>query len=139
MALTKSSELVTFDADEATALARDLAGDDLLVATEYTPDSFRVLYLSDALVDAWGNVDEIMDVGEAVHAFMHDDFAEREFYDDVYPTVSDTYAFASFTDRMVIVRVVTDDEGMYLHVAPETGITTLVERLEDVIASTREK
>jgi len=139
VALTKSSELVTFDADEATALARDLAGDDLLVATEYTPDSFRVLYLSDALVDAWGNVDEIMDVGEAVHAFMHDDFAEREFYDDVYPTVSDTYAFASFTDRMVIVRVVTDDEGMYLHVAPETGITTLVERLEDVIASTREK
>ena len=139
MALTKSSEIVTFDADATTSLAKDALGDDLLVATEYTPESFRVLFLSDRLIDAWGNVDEIMDVGEAVHAFMDDDFAEREFYDDVYPTVSETYAFVSYTDRMVVVRVLTDYEGMYFHLAPESRVTPLVERVKGVIENTRDR
>ncbi len=139
MALTKSSEIVTFDADAATVEAKELVGDDLLVATEYTPDSFRVLYLSDRLIDAWGNVDEIMDVGEAVHTFMDDDFAEREFYDDVYPTVSETYAFVSYTDRMVVVRVLTDYEGMYFHLAPESQVTPLVERVKATIEDTRDE
>jgi len=131
--VTKPSSLVGFDADAATEAALDVAGDDLLVSSEYTPECFQVLFLSERLIDRWGNVDDVMDVGEAVHAFMHDDFTERELYDEIYPSVSETYAFATFTDRATFVRVLTGDEGLYLSLAHGADVTPVVERVKSAI------
>lgn len=133
MAVTRKSELTGFDADAAVDTARGIVGDDLLVATEFTPESFHVLYLSDRLIDAWGNTDDIMDVGEAVHTLTYDDFGEQSRLRDVYPSVTETFAFTTYTDRMIIVRVLTGTEGMYFSLMRGTEVTPLVEAVKAIL------
>ena len=129
----KSADLVGFDANRATETARSVVGDDLLVSAEYTPESFQVLYLADRLVDRWGNTDDLMDVGEAIHAYMHEDFCEQRRFDDLYPSVSETYGFVTYTDRATIVRVLRGDEGLYLSLAPDTVVTPVVDQVKEVL------
>ena len=133
MVATRQSELVSFDADAAASSAREIAGDDLLVATEFTPERFRVLYLSDRLVDAWGNVDDVVEVGEAVHTYRDDDYARRQHVEDIYPSVSESFGFVTYTDRMIIVRIVSGREGMYFTLVRGAETTPLVEAVKAIL------
>ena len=51
-AVTKEPAIISFDGDAAARSAEEIVGEDLLMATEYTPQRFQVLYRSDRLVDA---------------------------------------------------------------------------------------
>ena len=133
MAVTRQSELTGFDADAAVETARGIVGENLLVATEFARESFHVLYLSDRLIDAWGNTDDIMDVGETVHSLTYDDFGERSRLRQVYPSVTEVFAFTTYTDRMIIVRVLTGTEGMYFSLMRGTEVTPLVEAVKAII------
>jgi hypothetical protein len=133
VAVTRQSELTSFDANAAVKSARGVVEEDLLVATEFTQESFHVLYLSDRLIDAWGNTDDIMDVGQSVHNLTYDDFAERRRLREVYPSVSETFAFSTYTDRMIIVRVLSGNEGMYFSLMRGTEVTPMIEAVKAIL------
>lgn len=127
--------MVGFDADEALTRAQALAGEELLVCAEYTPEEFQVLYLSDRLIEKWGTVDRVMDVGEAIHATM-DDFTQRKRVGDIFPRVSDVYAFTTHTDVATFVRVLGRDGGLYLSLTAGAETAELIETVKAVIDET---
>ena len=66
---------------------------------------------------------------------MRADFAEQQLVADLSPSVAETDAFATDTDRMSIGRIVSEEEGMYFSLLRGTETTPLVEAVRSILES----
>lgn len=125
--------LVRFDAAAAVDVASERAGDGLLVATEYTSDGFNLVYVADEVLEEYGGIEGVWDVGKRIHGYVHLDFEERRLFEDLFPPVEDTYGFVTYTDRGPVARVVAEDEGIYLSFRQGVETGDIVEAVADVV------
>ncbi|SDE91846.1 hypothetical protein [Halorientalis regularis] len=133
MNIGEGESLVDYDTGAALEVATDHAGEDLLVCAEYTPEDFRVVYLSDRLQAEYDDLSEVVDAGEVFHHYGQLDFMSEDQFAEFYPTVSETQAFVAYTDFAIIGRVVGANEGFYLSVAQGTEITPLVDAVTEIV------
>jgi hypothetical protein len=136
MAYEAGSELASFDATGALERVRELVDGEVIACAEFTAEEYQVLYLSDWLEEQYGDVDGVLEVGDEAHVYSSIDFFEREAFGEMFPTVGEVRAFATFTDVALMVRVVGEDEGLYVSVPPESDATALVGEMEEFVAGT---
>jgi hypothetical protein len=120
MALTRDSTVVSFDADAALEAALDVIGEDLRVCSEYDMHDYRILYVADRLVDLIGSEEAIEELAEELHSYVHIDFIERELFEEMAPTGGSVEAYVTRMEEIIIVRCLTDEEGVYF--ALERGV-----------------
>jgi hypothetical protein len=125
--------LVSFDTEHALETVQEHVGGALLVCAEYTPTDFRICYLSDRIEAAFESSEAVTDAGEMFHHYSQLDFVEGDTFADFYPTLSETYAFATYTDFATIIRVVGDDEGLYVSVENGTEITPAIDAITELV------
>ncbi|RXK50582.1 hypothetical protein [Halorientalis pallida] len=133
MNIGEGESLVEYDAGAALEAATDRAGDSLLVCAEYTPEDFRLVYVSDRLQAEYDELDDIVEAGKLFHHYGQLDFVGEDQFAEFYPTLSETQAFVTYTDYAVIGRVVGANEGFYFSVEGGTEVTPLVDAVTDVV------
>ncbi len=133
MDIDRGESLVGYDTEAALEAARDRVGESLLICAEYTPDGFRIVYLSDQLRAEYDEVGEIVEAGELFHHFGQLDFVGEDQFADFYPTLSETQAFITYTDYAIVGRVVGETEGFYFSVEGGTEITPLVDAVTEIV------
>jgi hypothetical protein len=127
------ASLVDYDTEAALEAATDRAGESLLVCAEYTPEDFRVVYLSDRLQAEYGGLEEVVEAGELFHKYGQLDFVAEDQFAEFYPTLSETQAFVTYTDYAIIGRVVGETEGFYFSVEGGTRVTPLVDAVTELL------
>ncbi|MEF8757409.1 MAG: hypothetical protein V5A23_03530 [Halobacteriales archaeon] len=126
--------LVDFDADAALAAVLEAdAADDLRAVAEYTAEDYRILYLADPVIEEYGGREEVAAVADQLHEYLHLDFEERNFFEELYPPAEDAYGFATFASGATVVRVTDGDGGLFLSFAGEVNAGPLVERVRAAI------
>jgi hypothetical protein len=131
MSLRQRSQLVGFDAEEATEYLLEEAGDDLLVVAEYTPEEYRLLYVGDDLESMYGSTDDVVAAADSIHEYIDLDFRERDMFLDLYPTIENVDGLVTVADSRSVARVLSpDDEGLYFSVPLDVAV---MELLQDVV------
>ncbi|MCL9814137.1 hypothetical protein [Natranaeroarchaeum aerophilus] len=133
MAIRNDSVLTDFNATAALRAVEDRVGDDIFVCGEFTPDDFHILYVSDRALEQYDSETDIWVVGDVIHEYMNVDFLERELFNDLYPQVTETNAFVTYTDYAAIVRVLQGEEGFYLSVDPQAPVSEIVNELTAIL------
>lgn len=124
-------EIATFDAAAAVAAARSAADSRLLVAVEYDREAFETLFAADVLVELFGDVATMHEQFERVHSFVNLDFMERDVIAETFAATGVPRAFATYTDRNALVRLVDEDTGLFLALEPDADVTAVVEAVEE--------
>jgi hypothetical protein len=131
MALRQQSELVGFDAEEATEYLLSTVGDDLLVVAEYTPEEYRLLYVGDDLETMYGSTEDVVHAADSIHEYIDLDFRERDMFLDLYPTIEDVDGLVTVADSRSVARVLSPvDGGLYFSVPLDAPV---MELLRDVV------
>lgn len=133
MPIRNDSVLTDFNAIGALQAVEDRIGDDIFVCAEFTPDDFHILYVSDTALDQYDTETDIWVVGDVIHEYMNVDFLERELFNELYPQVTETNAFVTYTDYAAIVRILRENEGFYLSVDPQAPVSEIVTELTTVL------
>jgi hypothetical protein len=133
MAIDSESTLVDFDADAAVDAAGDVAGDDLLVAVEFTDDDHETLHVADAVVEMYGGEASMREHFEEIQSYVHVDFTERQLFEDVVGG-GDVRAVVTYMDHATLARVLNEREGLFVTLSPSAPVTPVVETVEDVLA-----
>lgn len=133
MPTRNDSVLTDFDAIGALDAVQSRIGEDLLVCAEFIPEDFHIIYVSDTGLDGYRNETDIWVVGDVIHEYMNIDFLERELFRDLYPQVTETNAFVTYTDYAAIIRVLSGDEGLYLSVDPDAPVSEIVSDVTDIL------
>lgn len=133
MAIRNDSVLTDFNAAAALRAVEDHIGDDIFVCGEFTPDDFHILYISDRALEQYDDETDIWVVGDVIHEYMNVDFLEQELFNELYPQVTETNAFVTYTDYAAIVRVLRGNEGFYLSVDPQAPVSELVNELTTIL------
>ncbi|WP_424017271.1 hypothetical protein ACOZ4N_15500 [Halorientalis pallida] len=133
MNIGEGESLVDYDTGAALEAATDHAGEALLVCAEYTPEDFRLVYLSDRLQAEYDELDDIVEAGELFHHYGQLDFVGEDQFAEFYPTLSETQAFVTYTDFAIIGRVVGANEAFYFSVENGTEVTPLVDAVTEIV------
>lgn len=129
MPLRNESVLTEFGAHDALEVIESLIEEDLLVCAEFTVEDFQLLYVSDAALERYDSETDVWVVGDVIHEYMNVDFLERELFEELYPEVTETNAFVTYTDYAAIIRVLCGDEGFYVSVDPAAPVSEIVSAL----------
>lgn len=137
MTASDPAGLVEFDEGQALERAKDVAGDRLQVCAVYTADDFELLYVADDLLEYYDDESEVLEVGEALHGYMDLDFNEREVFEELYPAATEMKAFVTYTDHVIVVRVLSPEtEGLYVSLEPGTEVTPVVNVMAPIVHET---
>jgi hypothetical protein len=134
MSHTKKSTLVAFDGDEARAAVHEAAGDSLLSVTGFTSDDFEILYVADAVLDLYRDRDHLHEHYDQVLSHLHMDIMERDVYENtLLPNAGAVRAIVTYMEEMTLVRVIVDEQGLYVALAPDQSVRAVVEAVEPVL------
>lgn len=129
------SDVVDFDADAVLAAANETVGEEaVLICVVYDVADFRTVYVDERVNAMYGGkTDREKHFGQ-IHAYVHLDFTEGELFGELFLDPDGIRAFVTYMGNVIAVRVVTDKQGVFLVVSPETPVTDLVNAVEDAMA-----
>ena len=133
MVLSGSSDVVDFDAESAVSAVRDALGDDLLLAVEYDRTNFNVLYAADSIVSRYDDLDAMREQFARIHAYVYLDFVVRTLFEDLFDDTGGVRAFSTHMGNYVAVRVLADEDGLFLTLAPDANPTVAVEAVRGTV------
>ncbi len=134
MVVSEDSALVEFDADAALAAARDEEDASVRLCVEYTSDEFHTLYADETTMALYaGSEGEMRDHFEEAHGYVHVDFTERDLFGDLFPGAGEVRSFVSYMNHVTLVRVLVDQQGLFLSLSPDSAVTPVVEAVEGVL------
>lgn len=128
--ITGSSILVEFDADAVLETVRAMAGDTIGVCVEYNTRSFNILYLEESLENRFEDLDELYEVGEDLHTTLFIDFTEQKLLNDFHPVLGEMRASVTYMSGLTMIRVIQEDEGLFLTIEPDAQVTPVIEAIE---------
>lgn len=132
--LRNPSTLVRFDANAGLAAAFDVAGDSLRGCAEFTPGDYHILYLSDAVLDAYDDFSAFIDMADDyLHSIASTDRLERDVGSS-NPVVGVPRAFVTCLDVSVRIRIYDGDEGLFLTTDRDAAVVPLVDAVVDEIS-----
>ena len=133
MVVTGSSDVVDFDAESAVSAVRDALDDDLLLAVEYDRAAFNVLYASDGVASRYGDLNAMREQFARIHSYVYLDFVVRTLFEDLLDDTGGVKAFSTHMENYVAVRVLADEEGLFLTLAPDANPTVAVEAVRETV------
>lgn len=133
MAVSETSTLVEFDGDAALSAAREVDEEAVHLCVEYTAEEFHTLYADDVTMALYGDREEMTDHFEEVHSYVHIDITEKDLFREIFRGAGEVRSFVTFMDHVVLVRFVTDQEGLFISADPDADVTAIVEAVETAI------
>lgn len=134
MSVTRDSGVVGFDADAAVAAARAVAGDDLRVAAEFDVDDYRILYVADGVMEAYGSEAPIRETADRLHSYIHLDFVERELFEEIASGAGRLETYVTRMEAYTFVRHLVGSEGLFLSLDTGTALEPLLEAIDDAVS-----
>lgn len=129
-AITNPPGLTDFDVTAALEATREVTGDDLRAFVEYDDETYNSLFISSQVVGEVGGETALQELAERLYANYQLDFNEQEMYADLYEPLGGLNAFAVFLESEVVVRYVSDRQGVYVSFDPTTTATDVTAALE---------
>ncbi|MFB6087098.1 MAG: hypothetical protein ABEJ85_01140 [Haloarculaceae archaeon] len=134
MAHEATPELVSFDAGRALERAQSVVAGQVLVFAEITDRDYNIMYVSGEMLDRFDDVEaDLFEIADDVHEYEVIDFFERDVVDDLLPVAGEVQAFATFAELVVVVRILTGTEGVYITVPSGTDVNSLVSEVRAVM------
>lgn len=136
MPLTGTSELVEFDGSAALEATRDAVSDDLLSFVEFTSSAHTPLYVADSIVDLYRDEDHLRSHYDQVLAHLNMDFLERDTYEKtLLPNAGRVRAQVTRMEELILLRMLTADEGLYIALAPDASVEAAIDAVEPIMDS----
>ena len=139
MAVSNESTVVGFDADAAVAAAREVAGKALHMAIEYDATDFTTLYVDEGTIALYGDEESMFDHFAEVHSYVHIDFTEQQMFEDILYAAGGVRAFTAHMDNITAVRILVDQEGLFLALDPNAPVSPVIAAVEEAIEETTEE
>ncbi|MFC7234552.1 DUF7522 family protein [Halosegnis marinus] len=134
MPLTGASTLVSFDGDAATAAVREAAGDGVASVSAFTTDDFEILYVSDDVLALYRDEAHLREHYDEVLSHLNMDILEKEVYEGtLLPNAGRVRASVTYMDDLTLLRVVVEEEGLYIALQPDAPVRTVVDAVEPVL------
>ena len=135
MEVSENSTLVDFDADAALDAAREAVDEGVHLCVEYTTEEFETLYADETTLALYAGDPEAMDDHfEEVHSYVHVDFTEQDLFSDLFRGAGEVRSLVTFMDHVALVRILVDQQGMFLTTDPDADVTAVVEAIEAEVA-----
>lgn len=129
------SDVVDFDSDAVLAAANETVGEEaVLICVVYDVTDFRTVYVDERVNAMYGEETDRAEHFGKIHAYVHLDFTEGELFGELFLEPNGIRAFVTYMGNVIAVRVVTDKQGVFLVMSPETPVTDLVNAVEDAMA-----
>lgn len=134
MGISRSSSVVSFDADAARDAIEDTVDGTLRSLVEYDEDEFNTLYVDDSTLSFYADVTHMREHFEQIHSYIHLDFTEMAlFTEDLFPVTDRVRYLATGFDLLTLVRVYVGREGLFLALDPDEVVEPVVEAIEGVV------
>lgn len=124
MALSESPELVGFDAEAAVAAGRDVAGDSLLTAVEFTASEFHPLYVVDDILAMYENRAHMDAHFDEIQSYYRVDREERTLFERELATAGTVRYLVTRMSHAALVRLYepVEDEGLWVTLASDAPV-----------------
>ncbi|MFB6118090.1 hypothetical protein [Halosegnis sp.] len=132
MPLTGESTLVDFDGDAATAAAREVEG--VLSVSAFTSDDHEILYVADEVLELYEDEQHLRRHYAQVLSHLEMDILEREVYEEsLLPNAGPVRGIVTHMAELTLLRIISDKQGLYLALAPDTSVPAVIDAVEDVV------
>lgn len=127
-------DVVDFDVDAVLATAREAVGERrLLVCVVYDVNDFGTVYVDDRIDALYEDENARTEHFGEIHSYVHLDFTEGKLFEELFLEPDGVRAFVTYMGNLVAVRIVADEQGVFLAVPPGTPVTDLVDAVEAVL------
>lgn len=132
MSLSDESKLVAFDAEAAVESARDVAGDSLLTAVEYTDDEWNALYVAESVRAMYDDAEHMAAHFDRIQDHKHVDSQERSLFESRL-NAGDVRYFVTQMEHAAMIRLAGDDgTGLWVTVESDASAVEVAERMSAV-------
>jgi len=132
MPLTSESTLVSFDGDAATAAVHEVDG--VLSVSAFTSDDYEILYVADKVLGMYESESHLRDHYGEVLSHLNMDILERETYEEsLLPNAGQVRGIVTRMSRMTLLRIITDEQGLYLALEPEASVPDIIDAVGSVV------
>lgn len=136
MALRRSSEVVSFDADSAVDAVISVLDGRLHAFVEYDAEEFNALYVDEATLDLYEDAGHMLAHFEDIYAYVEFDFwANDLFVEDLFPEAGDVEYITTKMEELKFLRVYNGPEAVLLTLDPDEPVSPIVEVLGAVIGA----
>lgn len=119
------------DPAAAVEAARGVAGDGVQTVVSFDRSGFDVAYVADAVEEAYGSREAMLEHYEEIHSYVNVDFTEQElFTSELFPIAEDVRYMATGLDFATLVRIYVGEEGLFLALDPGVDVVAVVEAIE---------
>lgn len=134
MAVTRESQIVSFDADAAVSAALAADREHVRVGAEYDIHDWQILYVAEHVVEEYeASSDDLEGRGAGLHSYIHLDFTEQELFEDLAPGGGDVLAVLTKMEHRVLVRYLFDHEGLFLSLEEGVDLTAVLDAVEAAV------
>lgn len=136
MEIREPSTLVDFDAEAALEAGREVAGDALLSCVEYTRNEYNPIYASERVMAKYRDRKHAKEHFSEVMDYCFIDFADSQVFERQLPAAGRVEYFLTRMDHGVVVRLLTESEGLFVFLTPDAPVEETVEAMRTVMHDT---
>jgi hypothetical protein len=131
MPVRNESEIASFDAAAGFDAIEAVAEGPIYSFVEFDIDDFNPIYVDEATVQFYEDVDHMLAHFEEIHSYANLDFMEMElFTEDLFPIANDVRYFVVSMDYLKVVRAYRNGEGVFIAVGPEEPVEPMMQALD---------
>ncbi|WP_224334283.1 hypothetical protein [Haloprofundus halobius] len=132
--MTHSSDVVTFDADAVLGAARDAVDGPLYSFAVYTPEAYELLHVDDVTRTFYRDREQMVAHFDEIHNYAGIDFAEIDLLtEELFPIADRVNYVTTAMDYLKFLRIYFDREGIFLALAPDEPVVSIVEAVADAV------
>lgn len=134
MPLTRSGNVVDFDAEAAGDAALEVAGGALHTFVEFDAERFNPIYVDDETVDLYDDEAHLEEHFSRIHSYVHLDHAEIDLLVGELFTVADRVEYlVTAMDAFTLVRYYVGEQGVFLALDPDEPVQPVVAAVREAI------
>lgn len=134
MPVRNESEIVSFDAAAAFDAIEAVAEGPIYSFVEFDVDDFNPIYVDEATVQFYEDVDHMLAHFEEIHSYANLDFMEMElFTEDLFPIANDVRYLVVSMDYLKVVRAYRNGEGVFFAVGPAEAVEPMMQAFDGQI------
>lgn len=127
MPVRNESEIAAFDAAAAFDAMEAVADGPIYSFVEFDKDDFNPIYVDQATVQFYEDVDHMLAHFEEIHSYTNLDFVEMDlFTEDLFPIADEVRYLVVSMDYLQIVRAYRNGDGIFFAIGPDEPIKPLM-------------
>lgn len=126
MAISRESEVVSFDAEAACEAARETVSGTLRAFVEFDADAFNPMHVDGETADLYDDAEHMLTHFEELHAYVHLDTLEIELFTRLFADAERVEYVTTAFDYFQMVRVYWGEEGLFLALDPDEPVGPIV-------------